>query len=283
MSVIKTWWEQWKLQVNMVMDTVKCPHIPLRLIFQYTKSNMNVMKIVLEDEEKYNNFFQHLIKMWHNFKHLFDKKSELEEKIVKTLKQIDKSILEKWYPTDYDENIWEIQNIFEDFLSSWIKLLNKLSVWLWMILENDINTVTKMRRFLKEHSNESVNKMIENDEKMWSSLLAEMRSASEHENSNLIKYYSYKIEKIFWIEKLVITQPQFKYKDFDKKDILKYIIVSYINLFTFTEDIIAIWINQKLKEKWMWLQLMKTIDDWWNLDSVESVYTLHMIWTKNIH
>jgi len=65
------------------------------------------------------------------------------------------------------------------------------------------------------------------------------------------------------------------YKDSQEVNISDYVITTYLNIITFIEDIIAIWIISKIKDSK--LILLKTIDDNWNLDSVDNVYTLHFL------
>lgn len=269
--------KEWSLQVNKIMDTSWCPHIATRIVFQHSGHNMNLYKLLLNDKEKEWTLFQQRLSIWHNLKHMFDKKVEIREKITRTLCEINTSLSKEWYATNWHDNTWEIQNAFEDFLSSSIKVLNKLSIMLWMILEIDIQTTTQLRKYLKNHSEQNIKDMINNDESNWSQLLAELRSASEHESSWLIKYHNYRVEKIFWEELPVVFWPTFQYKWWITTSILEYIDIQYFNLFTFIEDIIAIGINQKLSDRNWKMRLIKDVNDWGDLDSVESVYTLHMI------
>jgi hypothetical protein len=208
---------------------------------------------------------------------LFNKKNDVNKKVNDTLLEIDKSLWEAQNTLNYNDNSKEIYSVFSDSLALSIRIINLLSNIYGQIIWEDINWALGLLKHLKSCEN-SVKSMIEEDEELWSQLLWNLRSSSEHKNNNLSLEW-YEIIYEVWEVLPLIKLPRFTYsnKNISVKDINinNYLESNYINIFTFIEDIIAIWINIKIEK--MKLFLLKTINDNWNLDSVENVYTLHTL------
>jgi len=109
---------------------------------------------------------------------------------------------------------------------------------------------------------------------LWAVRLNDLRNEIEHLENNVLSFMWYDIEYQNGMKPL-LKLPRFNYKKEGEVQLSDYIEPNYINIFTFVEDVIAIWINEKIGNGP--LRLLKTVDDKWQLNSVEAVYSLNMI------
>lgn len=260
--------------IKNLMDAKDCPHIPMRIFFQFSNHIKTLNPYFTEKE--WIKIIENFMSVSQKLFHLHGIVKNFYEELGKIVKQMDDELgkRDSSMTMQYEDNSEKIFNIFSDFLLNWQRVLKHTSILFWIITgHEDIQTTKKMDSYLRSTKNKNTVKMLDED-LHWAVRLNDLRNEIEHLENNVLSFLWYDIE-YHKDKKPLLKLPRFDYKKEGEIQLSDYIKPTYINIFTFVEDIIAIWINEKIWEGPLWL--FKTIDDNWDLNSVESTYTLNML------
>lgn len=230
--------------ITTIMDWEKCPHIPLRL-FPFLRYFNTELKAYFQDKGNSKKINDKLIQIMQILWRLHEHMEFAYQEINNTLIELDEELWKWLSPSKFNDNSGKVQTIFADFILTGNRVFKHLAVLFWLIIEQDkITSLNKMMNYLNASKDKNVIDMLESDKIRWKNL-TDFRNAVEHIEWETMKYLGYEIIHEKWKLPLIET-PRFKYGVESAIAIRDYLYPTYINIFTFIEDILAIATNIRI-------------------------------------